>query len=1098
MRLKAAAIIMAIVIAATVVNYVSSLNFTTNKLDITMARDQSLVRDIADSYVSTHIDLLENNASEVASSLLRAASADEWPELMRSGLDDYPEFMAFSVFSREGPVTSFGNSPSENYSNREDFYLARAFGGIKSVSTTFKDPYTGELVFYIYVPMGPDKVLAGTFSGMYFSDLLSEYRLWETGTIYIIDDEGTLIAHYEQDRVEARINYIELGKTDQEMTATGAFFERMLSEPAGTGTYPMHGKERLCSFKHISNTSVDWVIAVIAPLDESPRASVRQGLLVSALIFIVAALLIAFFLSGVVVKPFARIEAQNAALEELNKTVSEQSGRLQDEHERTKLLLDGTPLACSLWNAEYEMFLCNDECVRLFEVKDKQEFMDLFFDVLTPEFQPDGSRSDEKIVELIDQVFSEGSFATEWMHQTKYKEPLPVEVTLVPVLYEGRDTIAGYVRDLREYKEMMAKIEDRDEQLKEALADAREANEAKSDFLAKMSHEMRTPLNAIIGLSMLTLEDETLGGESRLNITKVSNAGDVLLNTVNDILDISKIEAGKYELDPNEYDTSSLINDVASQCSVYLGDKPITFDLKVDGSLPKQLFGDELRIKQIINNLLSNAFKYTKEGTVAFDVSCSRYEDKVLLKVNVSDTGIGIKAKDVSYLFEDYSQVDQQKNRGVIGTGLGLPIAKKLLDMMDGTIEVESEYGKGSLFSVTIPQRPVSEETIGDDAAKNLMSFKYMEEKRQSDAKISRVSLPYARVLVVDDFVTNLDVARGLMKPYGMTIDCLTKGQQAVDAIREEDVHYDAVFMDQMMPEMNGTEAVRLIRDIGTDYAKNIPIIALTANAIVGSEKYFLENGFQAFISKPIEVRRLDSVIREFVRNKEKEKEYFEELKKSSAGSAADAMEVERRAKDDRRSGIERRALYMGIAGIDMEKGVERFSGDSDAYFEVLRSFAVNTPQLLEGIKSVNEKNLSDYAIIVHGIKGSCRGICADDIGNIAETLELAAKGEDVGYVVKNNPLFLTAAWKLLADIDGFFEEENPKTVKPRQAKPGAEALGALLEACKDYDMDAADRAISELEKYEYDEDGELVAWLWENIQQMNFTEIIDKLTALE
>ena len=1099
MRVKAALMILAIVIAATTASYLSSLGFTNQSLYTTMARDQSLVRDIADSYIGAHIDMLNREAAEVTRGL-RGEPESGWQVVIDQMLYETPDFTALYVFSPEELLFYSAGSGPQFPGGLDDIGLQQSFDGEAGITTTMREPGTGELVFYLYTPIRSDRVLVAVLPGSYFSDILSGYRLWDTGSIFIIDNEGALVAHYDREWVEERINFIELGKTDADTAEAGAFFEGMLSQTEGTGTYPMHGQERICSFKHITNPAVDWVIAVIAPLNESPKAYVQQGLLTNALIFIVAGLLIAFFLSGIVARPFVRIEAQNVALEELNKMVSEQSARLQDEHERTKLLFDETPLACSLWNAQHEMFLCNDECVSLFEVKDKQEFMDVFFELLSPEFQPDGTRSDDKVGELIDRVFAEGRFTTEWMHQTKDRKPLPAEVTLVPVKYEDKDAIAGYVRDLREYKEMMKKIEESDEQLKDALELAQNANEAKSEFLAKMSHEMRTPLNAIIGLSALALEDDELAGNNKENIVKVNNAGSALLTTVNDILDISKIEAGRYELVPAEYDTSSLINDVASQSSIFLGDKPIVFVLKIGEDLPKTLYGDELRIKQVLNNLLSNAFKYTKKGSVTFYVGCETAGEDVLLKAGVSDTGIGIKAEDLEYLFEDYAQMDQKKNRGVIGSGLGLSIVKKLIDLMDGTISVKSEYGKGSVFSITIPQKSVDSEPIGAETAKSLEGFKYTEQKRRNDSKLSRISLPYAKVLVVDDVATNLDVAKGIMKPYGMKVDCLLSGQQAVDAIRDEKELYDAAFIDQMMPGIDGIETARLIRKIGTDYAKNIPLIALTANALVGTEQLFLENGFQAFITKPIELSRLDAVIHEYIYDKGKEEEFFEERKRASAAPvlASGGSESDRRASSDRRNGIERRALHKGIDGIDIAKGVEHFGNDEDTYYEVLRSFAVNTPQLLEASKGVNEYNLSDYAIIVHGIKGSSRGIFANDFGDIAETLEMAAKGGDIKYVRKNNPLFLEAGWNLLADIDKFLVRIRPEGVKPRLEKPSGEILGKLLEACRNYDMDGADEAISELEGWEYDEGGELVVWLWENVQQMNFSKIIERLSELD
>jgi len=638
----------------------------------------------------------------------------------------------------------------------------------------------------------------------------------------------------------------------------------------------------------------------------------------------------------------------------------------------------------------------------------------------------------------------------------------------------------------------------------EMTLNLQKANDAKSDFLANMSHEMRTPLNAILGLSELALEAGRLDEEDYINLGKINNAGMTLISTVNDILDISKIEAGKFELIPVEYDLPSLLNDTMTQTSMLIGEKPIEFVLDIDGGLLSRLYGDELRIKQVLNNLLSNAFKYTREGTVKLSVRCAKERGGVLFTADVRDTGVGIQPENIDKLFDDYSQVDIKSNRRIMGTGLGLPIVKKLVEMMDGSISVDSEYGKGSVFTVSFLQQFVSDDVIGAKMAEDLSNFHFFEQKRKQNAKLSRVSLPYARVLVVDDVQTNLDVARGLMKPYGMRIDCVLSGQEAVNLVRNEDVHYNAIFMDHMMPGLNGIEATQRIRELGTDYAQTVPIIALTANAISGNEEMFLRNGFQAFISKPIDLNHLDTVIRQWVRDREQEKQHFAQRKEENNGAGyskkrnggPDQGDKKPRTSSERRSGIDRRALGMGLKGLDIDAGIERFRGDEDAYFDVLRSFAANTPPLLESAKNVTEDNLSDYAIIVHGIKGSGQGICANEFAAIAETLEKAARAGDYGFVSTHNASFLSAAWKLVAEMDEMLRKiylDNPKL---KRDKPNQETLDKLSEACADYDMDAVDAAMAELECFEYESGEELISWLRENVEDTNFPQILEKLSG--
>jgi signal transduction histidine kinase len=415
-----------------------------------------------------------------------------------------------------------------------------------------------------------------------------------------------------------------------------------------------------------------------------------------------------------------------------------------------------------------------------------------------------------------------------------------------------------------------------------SLKEIAESNSrAKSDFLANMSHEMRTPMNVMIGLTDLLLEeDESVNTKETLK--KINTAGNTLMGLINDVLDMSKVEAGKMDLNPVQYDVPSLLNDIITLNMIRIEEKPITFNLDINDDLPRSLFGDDLRVKQILNNLLSNAFKYTKEGTVTLGVDCRREgaqgapgapntAGNTWVSFSVSDTGIGIREEDIKKLFTDYNQVDTSANRAIEGTGLGLSITKKFVELMGGNITVESEYGKGSTFRARIRQGFVTDKLLSPETVESLRSFRYLEKKKQTYEKLVRSDLSYARVLVVDDFPMNLDVAAGILRKYKMQVDCVTSGQESIDLIAAGEPVYDAVFMDHMMPGMDGIEATKAIRALGTKYAEDLPVIALTANVVSGNEQMFLDNGFNAFLPKPFNVMILDAIIQRWVRDKSKE-----------------------------------------------------------------------------------------------------------------------------------------------------------------------------------------------------------------------------------
>jgi CheY-like chemotaxis protein len=595
-----------------------------------------------------------------------------------------------------------------------------------------------------------------------------------------------------------------------------------------------------------------------------------------------------------------------------------------------------------------------------------------------------------------------------------------------------------------------------------------------------MSHDMRTPLNAIVGLSKLALTEEKGMDEFRnaRNMQNIHNASRILLSLVNNLLDISKIESGRFELSPAIYETPIRISDTTSINIVRLAGKPVVFRLNLDETLPVRLRGDDLRVQQIFNNLLSNAFKYTERGEVEWALSWEREGDSVWLVSSVRDTGVGIRPESLEKIFSDYNRIDADAMRKTESTGLGLPIAWNLAKLMDGELTVKSEFGKGSTFFVRVRQGFVDDEPIGAELARQLEQFQYSPLEKAGDSRLVYRDLSHASALVVDDVESNLEVAAGMLRRYGMQVDCATGAQQAIDMARAKCVRYDVIFMDHMMPGMDGIEALQRIRAIGTQYAKSVPIVALTANALSGSEQRFLENGFQAFLAKPIDMWQLDAMLRRFIPD-----EAQEGAKRDDAGGG--------RTDETPSSSLPQNTA---IDGLDTQGALKRFAGDAKAYRQALESYLRHTPALLEKARAVSRERLADYTIVMHGIKGGGLNVGATQVSQKAAALEAAARSDDFAFIAAHNADCLDTAARLLSDLSVLLAKTADKTEKPLKNAPDAETLARLETACAAYDMDGVDRAMAELESYRYRERQELVVWLSEQARAMELQRMAEKL----
>ncbi|WP_432650614.1 ATP-binding protein [Huintestinicola sp.] len=721
---------------------------------------------------------------------------------------------------------------------------------------------------------------------------------------------------------------------------------------------------------------------------------------------------------------------------------------------------------------------------------------------------------------------------------------------------------------------------------RELLEMSERANNTKGDFLANMSHEIRTPMNAIVGMCELILRESDISPAVREYCFNIQNSGRSLLSIINDILDFSKIESGKMELVPDEFNIASTLNDVINMAVTRKEDKDIELIVRADPDIPIGLVGDEIRIRQVIINLVTNAVKFTEKGCVVIKVTQTKHDYGINLSVSVSDTGIGISPENLEKLFNSFQQVDTKKNRAVEGTGLGLAISKRLIKSMGGFINVSSVYGSGSEFRFVIPlkvsdSRPfisikeadkihaagyidlskfenkrVAQEyktLIGelgeglrtdielldsaDDLKAAVASKKYTHlfaakdeylanedffKEQSRDKKVVvvqdrqgaidipshmqciykpfyslsvasvlnnesiltnlnerrdssiRFVAPKARILVVDDNIINLKVAVGLMRPYHMQVLTADSGQAAISMLRSKDFHL--VFMDHMMPEMDGVEATKAIRAMEGEYYKKLPIIALTANAVNGARDMFISSGFNDFMPKPIEMSSLDRMLKTWLPK---------ELIKAPSGEM-------RYPGGDRRKPRTPNAQPEKKEGlISEETGIFYTGGDREAYNDILGVYVRKSPEKLEQIRSLFEnKDWKNYVIEVHALKSSSLTIGSKQLSELAKELELAGKGGNYRLIEEKNDALLEMYSKVAAEgAERLGIEPDPKDTasSEKTASPAESALAEnvpelpaisseklsemikrIYAACDSFDGDEISAACKETAEYSF------------------------------
>lgn len=676
----------------------------------------------------------------------------------------------------------------------------------------------------------------------------------------------------------------------------------------------------------------------------------------------------------------------------------------------------------------------------------------------------------------------------------------------------------------------------------------------KSDFLANMSHEIRTPMNAVIGMAEMALREE-LTPAAREYIGQIKSSGQTLLTIINDILDFSKIESGMMDISDVEYEPMSIINDVSNIIMTRIGSKELELTVDVNPNLPAGLYGDNIRIKQVMVNLANNAVKFTREGNVHVKVDFWQTDDETIeLSISITDTGSGIKESDMNKLFQSFQQLDSKRNRNIEGTGLGLAICKQLVSLMKGKIHVDSEYGKGSTFSFIIPQKVTnnahSVEKLKDElSAAGLIRSEYIAEELAGDMEklgvsyerleseeslnvvkekqigflfieqplftegvqyflklnpdVSGVLLtnyrsvrsydlpnlrvvkkplyilglsnifngrednaafapteaedvdfvaPTAEILVVDDNAINLTVVKGLLNPLQMKIDTALSGKEAV--LKVTDKRYDIIFMDHMMPEMDGVETTRVIRRLLGSNGQ-VPIVALTANAVEGTAEMFISEGMNDLVTKPIEMRVIVSKLRKWL-----PPEKIEKLKKK--GQTPPPVHKE---------GAAQMATDIAIDGLDVQKAMS-FLGNEELFWSVLKEYYRVIDKKCSLIQEYEQKEMwREYTVEVHALKSASRQIGATDLAHTAEQMEAAGNAENAALIHKITPGMLEEYMFYKGILAPYFTKET-------EAQSGRAAdqdeimslFAAMEEAMENLDMDAMEKVIQDMNQYSYDD----------------------------
>ena len=591
------------------------------------------------------------------------------------------------------------------------------------------------------------------------------------------------------------------------------------------------------------------------------------------------------------------------------------------------------------------------------------------------------------------------------------------------------------------------------------------ANQAKSDFLSNMSHEIRTPINAIIGMDEMILR-ESNEAPTLEYAQNLKNAATSLLEIINDILDFSKIEAGKMEIIPVEYQLSSLLNDLINMIKKRAESKGLQLSVEANRNIPSSLFGDEIRIKQVITNLLTNAVKYTEKGRVTLSVNYIPIDDtNIYLCISVMDTGIGIKQEDLKKLFSAFERIEEERNRTIEGTGLGMNITNKLLSMMGAELTVDSIYGQGSNFSFQIMQHVMNPEPIGDFEKRYKNSLSRHKEYHET------FTAPNAEILIVDDTLMNLTVIKGLLKQTKIKIDTALNGQECLSMAMKK--KYDIIFLDHMMPGMNGIETLKAMKSMEYNLNEETPVISLTANAISGAREQYISAGFQDYLTKPINFEQLETLIVKYLPPDKVTTSEKGGMKKSEQDIQNDNESIE---------AISLPEWLKQVKGLNTQSGIEH-CGDIESYMDVLHVFVNSIDSAAKEIEDYfKNEDWKNYTTKIHALKSTAKVIGADELSEKARRLEDAGNSNYINEIRHDHKPLMKLYTSYVEKLKPLLDVEKNDSDKPMIDEVElAEAFEAMKEFAAAFDYDSLMFIFKALDEYQLPDDK---ANLYKNIKE--------------